>query len=189
MSKMLNKENLHGYQVTAKTHVVEHTHCALFLDMGLGKTISTLTAINELMFEEFEISRALIVAPKRVAESVWDVEARKWSHVSHMRFSKIIGSEKQRRRALAEDADVYLIGRDNIAWLCGVYGGQMLPFDMLVIDESSSFKNPKSVRFKALRKVQPSFTRVVELTGTPAPNGLIDLWAPMYLLDRGAPRS
>ena len=176
---------LHDYQLTSVDHIMNNTHCALFLEMGLGKTVSTLTAITRLMFEELDIDSALVVAPKRVAESVWDAEIEKWDHLSHLKVSKIIGSDKQRRKALSEKAHIYTIGRDNIAWLCGQFGGSMLPFDMLVIDELSSFKNPKSVRFKALRGVQPSFKRVVGLTGTPAPNGLIDLWSQVYLLDRG----
>ena len=177
--------DLHDYQLTSIDHILDNTHCALFLEMGLGKTVSTLTAINKLMFEELDIDSALVVAPKRVAESVWDAEIEKWEHLNHLKVSKIIGTDKQRRKALSEKAHIYTIGRDNIAWLCGQYGGSMLPFDMLVIDELSSFKNPKSVRFKALRGVQPSFKRVGGLTGTPAPNGLIDLWSQVYLLDRG----
>jgi len=181
----MNKNDLHEYQATAVDHILDHTHGALFLEMGLGKTVSTLTAINQLMFEELDIVSALVIAPKRVAESVWDAECEKWEHLNHFKISKIIGSAKERRKALSEKADIYIIGRDNVAWLCGQYGGSMLPFDMLVIDELSSFKNNKSVRFKSLRGVQPSFKRVVGLTGTPAPNGLIDLWSQIYLLDRG----
>jgi len=177
--------DLHDYQLTSIDHILDNTHCALFLEMGLGKTVSTLTAVNKLMFEELDIDSVLVVAPKRVAESVWEAEIDKWEHLSHLKVAKIIGTDKQRRKALSEKAHIYTIGRDNIAWLCGQYGGSMLPFDMLVIDELSSFKNPKSVRFKALRGVQPSFKRVVGLTGTPAPNGLIDLWSQVYLLDRG----
>ena len=177
--------DLHDYQLTSIDHIIDNPHCALFLEMGLGKTVSTLTAVNKLMFEELDIDSVLVVAPKRVAESVWEAEIDKWEHLSHLKVAKIIGSDKQRRKVLSEKAHIYTIGRDNIAWLCGQYGGSMLPFDMLVIDELSSFKNPKSVRFKALRGVQPSFKRVVGLTGTPAPNGLIDLWSQVYLLDRG----
>lgn len=177
--------NLHDYQKTAVKHILSHTHCGLFLDMGLGKTVSTLTAIEWLMYQDLSVTKVLVVAPKRVAESVWGAEVNKWDHLKHLRVSKIIGTEKQRRTALATQADIYTIGRDNVAWLCGLYGGSRLPFDMLVIDELSSFKNPKSQRFKALRLVQPCFSRVVGLTGTPAPNGLIDLWSQIYLLDRG----
>lgn len=181
----MNEADLHGYQIAAVEHIMNNTHAGLFLEMGLGKTVSTLTAIKKLMFEELEISKTLVVGPKRVVESVWDAECEKWEHLRDLRVSKIIGNVKQRKEALRKDADIYLISRDNISWLCGLYGGSMLPFDMLVIDELSSFKNPKSIRFKALRGVQPSFKRVVGLTGTPAPNGLIDLWSQIYLLDRG----
>jgi SNF2 family DNA or RNA helicase len=182
---MLDQDNLHDYQREGVRHIMENSHSALFLDMGLGKTVTTLTAISRLIFEELEIDRVLVIAPKRVAESVWDKEIKVWRHLSGLRISKITGSEQQRRRALQTPAEVYTIGRDNVAWLCGLFGGLSLPFDMLVIDEASSFKNPQAVRFKALRRVQPSFSRVVNLTGTPAPNGLIDLWAQTYLLDRG----
>ncbi|MCK5640156.1 MAG: DEAD/DEAH box helicase [Gammaproteobacteria bacterium] len=178
-------KKLHNYQNGATDHILDNTHSALFMDMGLGKTVCTLTAIDKLLFEELEISKVLVVAPKRVAENVWDAECAEWPHLSRLKISKVVGTEKQRQAALAVKAHIYTIGRDNVAWLCGLYGGSMLPFDMLVIDELSSFKNPKSVRFKALRKVQPSLHRVVGLTGTPAPNGLIDLWSQLYLLDRG----
>ena len=181
----MNKKDLHEYQHTAIKHVIDNPKSALFLEMGLGKTVSTLTAIKKLIFEELEISSVLVIAPKRVAESVWDFEINQWDHLSGLTVSKITGTAKQRRQALNVDADIYTIGRDNTAWLCGQFGGSMLPFDMLVIDELSSFKNPKSMRFKALRKTQPRFKRVVGLTGTPAPNGLIDLWSQIYLLDRG----
>jgi len=181
----MNETDLHAYQNRSVNHIIENPHSGLFLDMGLGKTVSTLTAVNILMYKELEILKALVVAPKRVAENVWTSEVKKWEHLNHLKISVVAGTEKQRRAALAENADVYTIGRDNVSWLCGLYGGGMLPFDMLIIDESSSFKNHKSLRFKALKIVQPSFDRVVLLTGTPAPNGLVDLWPQMYLLDRG----
>lgn len=182
---MFKYKDLHGYQHTGIDHVIKNTHCALFLEMGLGKTVTTLTVIQKLMYEEIEIDRVLVIAPKRVASSVWDAECEKWEHLKDLRVVKIEGTSKQRRAALQEPGDIYTIGRDNVAWLCGQYGGSMLPFDMLVIDELSSFKNNDAVRFKALRSVQPSFKRVVGLTGTPSPNGLVDLWAQIYLLDRG----
>lgn len=182
---MLGRDNLHNYQETSVQHIIENPKVGLFLDMGLGKTVSTLTAINELMYEELEIDSVLVIAPKRVAENVWTSEIGKWAHLNHLEISRIIGNEKQRKHALAKKADIHIIGRDNVVWLCGQFGGTNLPWDMLVIDESSSFKNHKSLRFKALRKVQPSFKRVVILTGTPAPNGLLDLWSQIYLLDRG----
>lgn len=182
---MLREIDLHSYQRAAIDHIIRHTHCALFLECGLGKTVSTLTAINKLMYEELAINKVLVIAPKRVAESVWDSEVRKWEHLQHLKVSKVVGDAKTRLNALQTHADIYTIGRDNIAWLCKFYEGKRMPFDMLVIDELSSFKNHKSVRFKSLRVVQPQFLRVVGLTGTPAPNGLIDLWAQIYLLDRG----
>ena len=182
---LLSESDLHPYQVAAVDHILTHTHCGLFLEMGLGKTVSTLTAINKLMYEELAINKVLVVAPKRVAESVWDAEVEKWEHLKHLKISKVVGDAKTRLDALKAPADIYTIGRDNIAWLCKFYAGKRMPFDMLVIDELSSFKNHKSVRFRHLRVVQPQFLRVVGLTGTPAPNGLIDLWAQIYLLDRG----
>lgn len=181
----MNENNLHNYQRGAVDHILNNDFCGLFLDMGLGKTVSSLTAIKKLIYDEVEINTVLVIAPKRVAESVWSAECDKWEHLKGLRVAKIIGNEKQRKAALREKADVYMLGRDNIVWLCGLYGGSMLPFDMLIIDESSSFKSPKSLRFKALKAAQPSFDRVVLLTGTPAPNGLIDLWSQIFLLDRG----
>lgn len=160
-----------------------HPDC--FWIWALGKTATTLTAIKKLIYEELEIDKVLVIAPKRVAESVWADEVEKWEHLKNLKISKIIGNEKQRKAALAAKADIYMLSRDNVAWICGLFGGNMLPFDMLVIDESSSFKSHASLRFKALKKVQPCFKRIVLLTGTPAPNGLIDLWSQMWLLDRG----
>lgn len=181
----MNESNLHKYQHTGVEHILNNSHAGLFLDMGLGKTVTTLTAANKLMYEELDINTVLIIGPKRVVENVWTSELEKWDHLKHLKMSRVIGPEKKRLEALRTKADIYLISRDNIAWLCGQYGGSKLPFDMLIIDESSSFKNPKAVRFKALKLIQPCFKRVVILTGTPAPNGLIDLWPQIYLLDRG----
>ena len=171
------------YQRTAMRWIIDHPRCGLFLDMGLGKTVSTLTAIQELM-DDCEVSRVLVVAPKKVAETTWTTEAQKWEHLKSLRVVKVLGTEKQRCMALQEKADVYVTGRDNFVWLVGKYGG-MLPFDALVIDELTSFKSSKSERFKAMRIAVPSVRRVIGLTGTPAPNGLIDLWAQMYCLDMG----
>lgn len=173
------------YQEHATEHIIEHPACALFLDMGLGKTISTLTAINQLMYEEFDIQKVLVIAPKRVAESVWTMEAKKWDHVNHLLFSKVLGSERERKEALRAKADIYLINRENVPWLIGIYGNSF-PFDMVVIDELSSFKSSKAVRFKALKQIRPKVKRVVGLTGTPSPNSLLDLWPQLYLLDMGA---
>lgn len=185
MGKQLTKDNLHNYQLKSIDHIIHNNRCALFLEMGLGKTVSTLTAIKFLMFQEMEVMKVLIIAPKRVAESVWTTEIEKWKHLNNLTISRIIGDEKKRLKALNTKAHIYTISRDNIRWLCTQFGGRMLPFDMVVIDELSSFKNPDSRRFKALRKVITSVDRVVGLTGTPAPNGFIDLWAQMYLLDQG----
>jgi len=182
----MKETDLHKYQKACVEHIITHPFCGVFLDMGLGKTVSTLTAINYLMFDYLEINSVLVIAPKRVAESVWQEEAEKWDHLKHLSFSKIIGSAKQRISAVMDTkADIYIISRDNVAWLCALYGGGRLPFDMVVIDELSSFKSYKSERFKALRGARPYLKRLVGLTGTPAPNGLIDLWPQIYLMDRG----
>lgn len=180
----MNKDNLHKYQKVCIEHIVEHPFCGIFLDMGLGKTISTLTAIEALKYDYCDINTVLVIAPKRVAETVWEEEAKKWDHTKHLSFSKIIGTERQRLAALKVKADVYIISRDNISWLCSLYAAR-LPYDMLVIDELSSFKAHQTQRFKSLRLARPWFKRVVGLTGTPAPNGLINLWPQMYLIDRG----
>lgn len=181
----MNESNLHNYQRACVEHIINTTHCGVFLEMGLGKTVSTLTAINALMYDYCEINSVLIIAPKRVAESVWQEEAEKWDHLKSLTFSKIIGTAHQRIEAIKTKADIYIISRDNIAWLCALYGGTKLPFEMIVVDELSSFKSYKSLRFKSLKATQPYFKRFVGLTGTPAPNGLIDLWPQIYLMDRG----
>lgn len=180
----LTPDLLHDYQRYGVEHIVKRPAAGLFLDMGLGKTITSLTAIIEL-FDRLEISSVLVIAPKRVAESVWIQEAQKWRHTRGLTFSLIAGPANKRKEALRKTADVYLIGRDNVGWLCQQYGGSFLPFDLLIIDELSSFKNPQSQRFKALKRVRASVPRIVGLTGTPAPNGLIDLWSQVYLLDGG----
>lgn len=182
---MLTEKNLHDYQHVAIEHIIKNPRSGLFLDMGLGKTISTLTAIRRLMYDELEVSKVLIIAPKRVAESVWDAEIGRWSHLKGMTVSKIIGTEKQRLTALKAKADIYTVGRDNTAWLCAQFGGTSLPFEWIIIDELSSYKNPKSMRFKALRRAIKSVDRVTGLTGTPAPNGYLDLWSQLYLMDGG----
>ena len=181
----MNSNNLHNYQLACVEHIIANPYCGIFLDMGLGKTVTTLTAIEALMNDYLEVNSVLVIAPKRVAESVWQEEAQKWEHLKHLRFSKIMGAPTQRLTALHTKADIYIISRDNVAWLCALYGGGCLPFDMVVADELSSFKSHKSERFKALRNVRPCLKRFVGLTGTPAPNGLIDLWPQIYLMDRG----
>lgn len=174
----------HVYQQHATEHIIANPASGLFLDMGLGKTVSTLTAIDKLMFDMLEVSKTLIVAPKRVAENTWTNEITKWDHLRHFRVSLILGSEAQRKKALKEKADIHIINRENIVWLLAQLGGAC-PWDMLVVDESSSFKSAKAARFKALRMLRPKFKRVTLLTGTPVPNGLIDLWSQIYLLDQG----
>lgn len=171
------------YQQTAMQWILDKPKCGLFLDMGLGKTVTTLTAIQQLI-DDCEVGRVLVIAPKKVAEATWSTEAAKWEHLHGLKVVKVLGTEKQRCLALSQKADVYVTGRDNFVWLVGKYGGQ-LPFDALVIDELTSFKSSKSERFKAMRISVPSVKRVIGLTGTPAPNGLIDLWAQMYCLDQG----
>ena len=177
------KYTAHGYQKKATERILQQKHVGLFLDMGLGKTVITLTAIKELI-EDFAIWKVLVIAPKRVAEDTWSREHEKWDHLSGLRISKVLGTPAQRMKALKAEADIYVIGRDNVKWLVELMG-KSWPFDMVVIDELSSFKNPSAQRFKALRKVIPASDRVVGLTGTPSPNGLMDLWAEIYLLDRG----
>lgn len=181
---MLNESNLHNYQIRSVQFIIEHPYCGLFLDLGMGKTVSTLTAVEKLMYDYLEVNSVLVIAPKRVAETVWAEEAQNWEHLRHLTFSKIIGTERQRLEAFHKKADIHIISRDNIAWLCGICAS-ILPYDMLVIDELSSFKNHQSQRFKALRLARPWIKRVVGLTGTPAPNGLIDLWPQIYLIDKG----
>jgi SNF2 family DNA or RNA helicase len=172
------------YQRQAVKWIIDHPRCGLFLDMGLGKTVSTLTAFHELL-DSCEAERMLVVAPKKVAETTWTTEAAKWDHLQDLRVAKVMGDEKRRKMALREQADVYVVGRDSFVWLVGQYGG-VLPFDMLVIDELTSFKSSKSNRFKAMKVSTPTVNRIVGLTGTPAPNGLVDLWAQMYCIDQGA---
>lgn len=172
------------YQEFITRWIVDNPASGAFVDMGLGKTVATLTAIDELMFDRLEVDRVLVIAPKKVAESVWMQEAAKWNHTRHLTFSLILGTDIQRKKALKQKADIHVINRENVAWLIAQLGGAW-PFDMVVIDESSSFKNHAAVRFKALKKVRPLAKRVVCLTGTPVPNGLLDLWAQVYLLDQG----
>lgn len=175
----------HPYQDIAIQKIIENDLYALFLDMGLGKTVSTLTAVNTLMYDYFEINTVLVIAPKRVAEDTWSREVSKWEHLKHLTVSKVLGTEAQRRKALMTKADIYVINRENVPWIVELYGKKKWPFDMVVVDELSSFKNAKSNRFRALRKVRPLINRIVGLTGTPAPNSLIDIWSQVYLLDMG----
>ena len=174
----------HNYQNYAKDFILAHKVSALFLDCGLGKTITTLTAINELMYDSFEISKVLIIAPLRVAQSTWKEEIEKWDHLNLLRYSIVVGDEKERLKALKQNSDIYIINRENVDWLV-TKSGIDFNFDMLVIDELSSFKSNTSKRFKSLLKIRPYFERVVGLTGTPSSNGLMDLWAEFRVLDLG----
>ena len=183
----MDESNLHNYQRAAVEHIINHPYCGLFLEMGLGKTVSTLTAINYLISLYGEVHHVLIVAPLRVAQSTWSDELDVWAHLKSLTISKVVGIAKKREKALKADADLYIINRENIPWLVSKYGHLFSGhfFDMLVIDELSSFKCSNTSRWKALRMIRPYFSRVVGLTGTPAPNGLTDLWAEVYLLDMG----
>jgi len=172
------------YQQYAIGQIIEKPNVALMLDMGMGKTVATLTAIQELMYERFEVGKVLVIAPLHVAETTWADECRRWEHLNSLKISLVLGSLKTRKAALESKADVYTINRENVPWLVDYYKAAW-PFDMVVIDESSSFKNPQAKRFKALRKIRARIHRLVELTGTPAPNGLMDLWSQIFLLDRG----
>lgn len=174
----------HKYQLTAINHVINVPKCGLFLDMGLGKTVSTLTAIKELKYNRFQVNKVLIIAPKKVAEGTWSKEKDKWNHTKDFRVSLVLGSQQKRIKALSVNADLYIINRENIPWLVDYLRNDWY-FDTVVIDESSSFKNSRSKRFKALKMILPKINRLIELTGTPSPNGVEDLWAQIYLLDQG----
>ena len=181
----MNEDALHPYQAYCVDFIEERPACGIFLDMGLGKTAIALTAIAHLLYDRFEVSRVLIIAPLRVARDTWLAELSKWEHLKALRLERILGTPKERIGALSRKAELYIINRENVEWLVKHFAGRRLPFDMLVIDELSSFKNSRAKRFLALKKVIGQFNRVVGLTGTPAPNGLEDLWPQIFLLDRG----
>ncbi len=174
----------HPYQKYCIERVIHDPAVALLLDMGLGKTVICLTAVNDLIYNRFAVGRVLIIAPKRVAEGTWSREAEKWDHLKNLRVITVLGTEKQRIRSLNMPGDIWIINRENVPWITDYYA-QEWPFDMVIIDEATSFKSSQSKRWKALRRVRPKISRIVELTGTPAPNGLIDLWAQIFLLDGG----
>jgi SNF2 family DNA or RNA helicase len=180
---MRQQSDMHVYQNHTVDHILEHPGCGVFLGMGLGKTISTLTAIKILM-DDFAVCKTLIIGPKYVAFSTWPDEIKEWEHVNDLTYTLIEGTPQQRVNALKQQTDIHLINRELVAWLVTFLQGAW-PYDMMVVDEISSFKNNDSQRFKALKQVRPLVKRLVALTGTPAGNGLIDLWAPMYLIDRG----
>ena len=173
----------HPYQQYTTERMVEDT-CGPLLDMGLGKTVASLTALDILIYEKKEVKKCLVIAPLRIADEVWSAEAKKWDHLKRLKISKVLGSESKRKKALLYKADIYIINRENVAWLVAFYGGAF-PFDTVIIDESSSFKDPTSKRFRALRQVAPLIKRKYILTGTPVPNGLLGIWSQVYFLDRG----
>ncbi|MFU1594323.1 DEAD/DEAH box helicase [Streptococcus dysgalactiae] len=178
------KLTLHNYQVVAKDFIIGHPYAAVILDMGMGKTATTLSAVNELMFDRFEVTKVLVIAPLRVANTVWSDEIEQWAELRHLRYSKIVGTPKQRNVALQKDADIYIINRENLPWLvekCSPY----FKWDMVVIDELSSFKSWQSKRFKAFMAMRPYMKRIVGLTGTPSSNGLMDLFAEFKVIDGG----
>lgn len=174
----------HDYQKYTTAYIEEHSVSAIFLDCGLGKSIITLTAINNLLFDSFEIHKVLVIAPLRVARDTWPGELEKWEHLHGLIYSVAVGTEGQRKAALLQKADIYIINRENVEWLVEKSG---LPFDydMVVVDELSSFKSYQAKRFRSLMKVRPSVKRITGLTGTPSSNGLMDLWAEFRLLDMG----
>lgn len=178
------KLKLHDYQEVTKDFIIRTPYAAVILDMGMGKTATTLSAINELMFDRYEVSKVLVIAPLRVANTVWSDEIEQWEELKHLRYSKIVGTPKQRRAALETDADIYIVNREILPWLvqqCSPY----FKWDMVVIDELSSFKSWQSKRFKAFMAMRPYMKRVVGLTGTPSSNGLMDLFAEFKVIDSG----
>ncbi|HEM2762969.1 TPA: DEAD/DEAH box helicase [Streptococcus suis] len=178
------KLTLHNYQVVAKDFIISHPNAAVILDMGMGKTATTLSAVNELMFDRFEVTKVLVIAPLRVANTVWSDEIEQWAELRHLRYSKIVGTSRQRKVALQKDADIYIVNRENLPWLveqCSPY----FKWDMVVIDELSSFKSWQSKRFKAFMAMRPYMKRIVGLTGTPSSNGLMDLFAEFKVIDGG----
>lgn len=174
----------HEYQQFCIDFLLSHPAAGLFLKPGMGKTSIALTAADRLLYDRFEVSKVLVIAPLRVAEDTWSRESEKWDHLRHLRISRVLGSAKQRRAALARSADVYCINRENVEWLVKYYG-MGWPFDLVIVDELSNFRNPSARRFKALRKVRPLVKHLWGLTGTPRPRSLLDLWAQVYLLDQG----
>lgn len=181
---MLQKSDLHGYQLFASDFIVRHSEAAILLDCGCGKTVITLTAIEELIRGQMEVNKVLVICPIRVAQ-VWVDEIQNWEHLKGLRYSIAVGAASERRYALNQEADIYVINRDVVPWLVEEYGGKNWKWDMMVLDELSSFKNPQAKRFKALLKVRGKIRRIVGLTGTPSSNGLMDLWAEYRLLDCG----
>lgn len=179
----MNRTDLHPYQLRAVDFIKSHPQAALFMEMGLGKSVCTLTAISDLILG-LELRSVLVVGPRKVIETTWTDEAEKWDHLRWMRIVRVIGTEKKRVKALATPAEIYVIGRDSFVWLVKYYRAKM-PFDMIVLDELTSFKSTEALRFKAMRLTRAQYDRIVGLTGTPAPNGYLDLFGQMYCLDGG----
>lgn len=178
------KYNPHNYQTYATEFMIKNPVSAVFLDMGLGKTVITLTAINEMCRDTFLVSKVLVIAPLRVARDTWPAEIEKWNHLKGLTYAVAVGTEAERRAALLQNASVYIINRENLCWLIED-SGLPFDFDMVVIDELSSFKSHRAKRFKSLLKARPRIKRIVGLTGTPSTNGLMDLWAEFRILDLG----
>lgn len=174
----------HGYQQQMIEYIDTHPVAALFLDMGLGKTVITLTAIKNLMYDSFEVKKVLVIAPLRVARDTWPNEIEKWNHLQALRYSVVVGNQMERQSALKQEVEIYIINRENVTWLIEK-SGYPFDFDMVIIDELSSFKSHAAKRFKSLLKVRPFIKRIVGLTGTPSSNGLMDLWAQFRILDKG----
>lgn len=174
----------HEYQRFVIDYIKKNPIAAVFLDMGLGKTSITLTALNDLLFDSFDVHRILVVAPLRVARNTWSSEIKKWEHLQDLQYSIVVGTEKERMTALEKRADIYIINRENVQWLVEK-SGKKFDYDMVVVDELSSFKNHEAKRFRAFMKVRPKVKRIVGLTGTPSSNGLMDLFAEFKLLDMG----
>ena len=172
------------YQRFTKQFIIDHPFAGLFIDMGMGKTVVTLSAIKELKYDYFAINKVLVIAPLRPAKETWPCEIKKWDHINDLTSTCVLGSAAERLSALEKDVDIYIINRENVVWLTEYYK-QRWPFDAVVIDELSSFKSNKAERFRALKRVRKYITRIVGLTGTPAPNNLLDLWPEMFLLDEG----
>ena len=176
------KYNPHNYQAYSTDFIINHKAAGLFLEQGLGKTVITLTAIWILLYDYFDATKVLVIAPLRVARDTWSRDCEKWEHLRGLSISKVLGSERERKMALYQKADIYVINRENVEWLIK---NKEWDFDTVIIDELSSFKSPSSKRFRALKKVRHKIKRIVGLTGTPAPNGLLDIWSQIYLLDGG----
>jgi len=174
----------YDYQLYAENFILEHDGAGLLLDMGMGKTAITLTAVERLLRDSFDVTKVLVIAPLKPAAETWPAEIQKWEHLQGLTYSLVLGSEKDRTAALEKEADIYIVNRENVVWLVNFYKKKW-PFDMMVIDELLSFKSPKAQRFRALKRVRAMINRIVGLTGTPAPNGLLDLWAQLYLIDGG----